>query len=244
MPALWAQALDSSSSQSAADPSSAQAQSSQPDQAQQPAQQTQPPMTVEQRLRLRRQQRRAAAIHNTYDHPYETYLTLGYLRFTPGPSRQRLTFYAWDTGLTRYFSRRLGVDFDARGYRGTAYVGVNFTNKTRYSVSQYDLMAGPTYRFYVQPKFSIAGRVVAGWALGDFTGDTNGFGSICTSPNSCLLYPDGNTYAASASLVGDYNLTPAVSLRLTPEYFITGFGSTTQASRGFTIGLAYRLGKQ
>jgi hypothetical protein len=200
-------------------------------------------MTVEQRIRLRREQRRSAAIHNTYDHRYESYLTLGYLRFTPGPSRQRLTYYAWDTGLTRYFNERLGVNFDARGYTGIAYVGLNFTNDTRYKVSQYDLMAGPTYRFYLQPKYSISGRVMAGWALGDFTGDTNGFGSICTSPTSCLLYPDGSTFAASASIVGDYNFTPTVSLRVAPEYFFTGFGSTTQASRGFTIGLAYRFGK-
>ncbi len=201
-------------------------------------------MTVEQRLRQRREQRRAAAIHNAYDHRYETYLALGYLRFTPGPDRQRLTHWAWDTGLTRYFTRRLGVNADARGYKGTAYVGLNFTNQTRYTVSQYEIMAGPTYRFYIQPKYSVAARIMGGWALGTFTGDTNGFGTICP-PNlgHCLLYPDGNTYAASAALLLDGNLTPAVSLRVAPEYFITGFGSTNQYSRGFTIGLAYRFGK-
>lgn len=201
-------------------------------------------MTVEQRLRQRRELRRAAAIHNAYDHGYESYLTLGYLRFTPGPDRQRLTYYAWDTGLTRYFTRRLGVNFDARGYRGTAYVGLNFTNQTRFTVSQYDLLIGPTYRFYIQPKYSVGARVMGGWGLGTFTGDTNGFGTICTSPGHCLLYPDGDTYAASAALLLDYNLTPAVSLRIAPEYFITGFGSTNQYSRGFTIGLAYRFGRQ
>jgi hypothetical protein len=208
-------------------------------------------MTVEQRIRLRRQQRRAAAIHNTYDHDWETYLTLGYLRFTPGPSRQRLTDWAWNTGLTRFFTRRAGITFDARGYYGMAYVGLNFTNQTRFKVSQYELMAGPTYRIYVQPKYSAAVRFMGGWALGDFTGDTNGYGSICDTPsgvctnsNQYLLYHDGSTYAASAALLLDYNLSPALSFRVAPEYFFTGFGSTTQYSRGFTIGLAYRFGKQ
>jgi hypothetical protein len=217
MPALRAQTPASSSSNPQQNPPPAQ-----PAQAQQPARQASRPMTVEQRLRERR-----------------------YLRFTPGPDEQRLTDWGWDTGLTRYFNRRLGVNVDARGYKGIAYVGLNFTNQTRYAVSQYEVMAGPTYRFYIQPKYSAGARVMGGWGLGTFTGDTNGFGTICP-PNlvHCLLYPDGSTYAASAALLLDYNFTPAVSLRIAPEYFITGFGSTNQYSRGFTIGLAYRFGKQ
>ena len=56
---------------------------------------------------------------------------MGYLRFKPGPSLQRLTFYAWDTGLTRYFNERFGVTVDGRGYYGTAYVDLNPSNITR-----------------------------------------------------------------------------------------------------------------
>ena len=58
------------------------------------------------------------------------------------------------------------------------------------------------------------------------------------------LYPDGSTYAASASIIGEYNLAPSVAFKLAPEYFITGFGSTVQASRGFTAGVVVRFGKQ
>jgi hypothetical protein len=39
-------------------------------------------------------------------------------------------------------------------------------------------------------------------------------------------------------------MTPNVALRLAPEYFVTGFGSTMQNSVGFTGGLVYRFGKQ
>ena len=244
MPALLAQTSDSSSSNPAPESSSSQAQGSQPGQAQQPAQQLGTPMTVEQRIRLRREQRRAAAIHYTYDHAYEAYLGFGYLRFPPGPSLQLLTDWAWDTGVTRYFTRRMGVNFDARGYYGNAYVGLNFTNQTRYLTSQYDLMVGPTYRFFIQPKYSAAVRFMGGWALGNFTGDTNGFGQICSSPNHCLLYPSGSTYAGSAALLGDYNLSPTMSLQVAPEYFFNGFGGAHQYTRGFTIGFTYRFGKQ
>jgi hypothetical protein len=210
----------------------------------QPTGETQGQISVQQRIRLRREQRRATAIHDAYDHRWETYMDTGYLRFQPGPSLQRLTFYAWETGLTRFSNERLGYELDGRGYYGTAYVGLNFTNLTRPAISQYDLLAGPVYRFYLQPKYSISGRVMAGGAYGNFTGDTNGFGSICQAKNSCLLYPTGYTFAGSGSVIGEYNLTPSVAFKLAGEYFFTGFGSSVQASPGFTAGLTYRFGKQ
>ena len=78
-----------------------------------------------------------------------------------------------------------------------------------------------------------------GLAYGNFSGDTNGY-----TPAEVGLYPDGSTYAASASIIGEYNLAPSVAFKLAPEYFITGFGSTVQASRGFTAGVVVRFGKQ
>ena len=228
---------------------SAQSSSSTPTQTQGQAQQTaadnQQQMSVQARIRMRREQRRATAIHDAYDHRFDTYLNMGYMRFVPGPSRQRVSFYAWNTGITRYYSERLGVSLDARGYYGTAFVGLNQFNLTRPAISQYDVMLGPSYRFYVQPKFSIAVRGLAGVSIGNFTGDTNGLGSICTNgSSSCLLYPDATTFAASGSVVGEYNVAPNFALRLAPEYVLTGYGSTMQASRGFTIGFVYRYGKQ
>jgi hypothetical protein len=196
-------------------------------------------ISVQARIRMRREQRRTTAIHDAYDHRFDTYLTMGYMRFVPGPSKQRLTFYAWDTGLTRYYSERLGVSLDARGYYGTAFVGLNHSNLTRPAISQYDVMLGPTYRFYVLPKFSLAVRGLAGVSLGNFSGDTNGLGGTTLG-----LYPDATTFAATGSVVGEYNVAPGFALRLAPEYVMTGYGSTTQASRGFTIGFVYRYGKQ
>ncbi len=242
-------AFPQSSSSSTADPSQSPNQAS-PDQAS-PAQQSngesQGQLTVQARIRQRRLQRRATAIHDAYDHRWEIYEGMGYLRFTPGPSLQRLTWYSWDTGLTRYSSERLGFTLDARGYFGHAFVGLNESGFTRPEISQYDLMVGPIYRFYLQPKYSISGRVVAGGAYGNFEGDTNGFKNMCNlvpGQTGCLLYPSGASYAASASIVGEYNLTPSVAFKLAPEYFFTGFGSTVQESRGFTAGIVYRFGKQ
>jgi hypothetical protein len=200
-------------------------------------------ISVQERIRQRREQRRATAIHDAYDHLFESYVGMGYLRFQPGASLQRTTFYGWNTGLTRYYGERLGVDVDARGYYGIAYTGeiqgVSNASNTRPKISEYNVLAGPTYRFYLQPKYSISGRVLGGFALGNFSGDTNGFGSKAFG-----IWPDATTFAAAGSVIGQYNWSPGVSLRLTGEDFATGFGSTVQNSFGFTAGFVYRFGKQ
>jgi hypothetical protein len=251
IPTVLAQTSSNSPADSAQDATQSSSSSSQAGQAQQPAAETQGQISVQQRIRQRREQRRATAIHDAYDHRWETYIDTAYLRFTPGPSQQRLTYYAFETGLTRFSNERLGYELDGRGYFGTAYVGLNATNDTRYAISQYDLMVGPVYRFYLQPRYAISGRLLGGVGYGNFEGDTNGEKNLCgDSPNYpgnlnvCLLYPSGISYAASASIIGEYNLTPNIAFKLAPEYFFTGFGSTFQADRGFTIGITYRFGKQ
>lgn len=216
------------------------------DQSQQPtASEAQGQMSVQARLRARREQRRAQAIRDTYSHLYEAFVGGDYLRFTPGPNLQRATLYSWDAALTRYYNERLGVTVDGRGYYGTAYVGLNSASITRPAISQYGVLAGPTYRFFLRPRYSLAGRVMGGAAIGNFTGDTSGFGSIPSpSGNGYLLYPDSATYAISGSILGEANVSPNFSLRLGPEYYATGFGSTLQNSLGFTYGFVFRFGKQ
>lgn len=236
LPAVYAVQAESSSSSS--NPAT-QAQDQTQGQAQQPAAQSQPQVSVQARIRARREQRRAAAIHDVYDHLYEGYLGAGYLRFRPGDSLQRVNMYDWNAGLTRYFNERLGVTVDGRGYYGTPFIEPNLTGITKPAISQYAALIGPTYRFYLQPKYSIAARVMGGFAQGNFSADTNGFGSTILG-----LYPDGSTYAFSASVLGEYNLAPNIGLRVAPEYYLTGFGSTQQNSLGFTAGIVYRFGKQ
>jgi hypothetical protein len=197
------------------------------------------PATVQARIRARREARRAQAIHDTYAHLYEVFVGGGYQRFTPGPNLQRTTMYSWDVAVTRYWSEKLGLTFEGRGNYGTAFVGLNETSVTRPAISYYDVLAGPTYRFRMRPRYSIAGSVKGGVALSNFASDTNGFGTAVLG-----LYPDGTTYAISGSVIGEVNLSPNLSLRLAPEYMATGFGSTLQNDLGFTYGFVYRFGKQ
>ena len=226
-------------------------------------------LSVQARIKARRAQRRAAAIHEAYSHRYEEYTGMGYLRFVPGPGSpayaktsttpaiphgpqlQRAHEYAWNVGFTRYFDERLGVTIDGRGYYSTAYTGIGLTMGnppdtttnpfTNPAISQYAALAGPTYRFYVLPKYSVSGRVLAGIEHGNFSANTNHRTDISTALG---LWPDGYVFAAVASIPVEYNLTPNIGLRVDPEYYFTGFGSNVQSSRGFTTGIVYRFGKQ
>jgi hypothetical protein len=200
-------------------------------------------VSVQSRIRARREARRVQLIQDTYAHRYEIFIGAGYQRFIPGPILQHTTMYAFDLALTRYWSERLGLTLDGRGNYGTSFVGLNFTSITRPAISTYDVMAGPVYRFKLRPKYSIAGRVMGGAAMGNFTGDTNRFGQICPPGEQCRLYPDGTTYAFSAAIIGEANVAPALSLRLAPEFMGTGFGSTFQRDLGAPFGVVYRFGK-
>jgi hypothetical protein len=228
----------------------AQGQGAQNQSSQNQAGQTQGQISVQARIRARREQRRALAIHQIYDHLWDGYVGAGYLRFHPGPPSlgiERVNMYDWNFGFTRYFSERLGATVDGRGYYGTPFlepIQDAGSGIIKPAISFYTVMGGPTYRFYIQPKYSVSGRVMAGYARGNFTGDTNGEGSLCTSPGVCALWPDGSTFAAHASIFVEINVTPSVGLRIAPEYMVTGFGSTLQNGLGYTCGLVYRFGKQ
>lgn len=194
------------------------------------------------RLRARREQRRATAIHDVYTHLYEAYVGTGYLRFTPGDKLQRVNEYSWDVGVSRYFNERLGVTVDGRGTYGSAYIGPNaYTNTAVFkpAISQYAAMIGPTYRFILQPKYSVSGRVMGGVSYGNFSGDLGTF-----KPEGLGLYSNGAGVAVSASVPVEYNVSPQMGLRVAPEYLLTSFGSSTQNSLGFTAGLVIRWGKQ
>ena len=203
---------------------------------------TTPPLTVQARIRARREARRAAAIHDVYSHLYEAYFGGGYLRFHPGPNLQRNNEYAWNVGVTRYYSERLGVTVDGRGYYGPAFLGINEPSNsfiTNPRVSQYTAMIGPTYRFLLHPHYSVSGRVLAGAGFGNFSGDIGAF-----TPEEVGLYGNGVSPAVSVSAPFEYNVSPTISLRLAPEYVFTRFGSQTQNNLGYTAGLVYRWGKQ
>jgi hypothetical protein len=207
-----------------------------------PAPQTHGPLTVQARIKARREQRRATAIQEVYTHLYEIYVGAGYMRIHPGDGLQKINQYSWDVGVTRYFNQHLGVTVDGRGLYGAAYIGPNQASNTaifKPGISEYMAMGGPTYRFVIQPKYSISGRVMGGFGYNWYSNNTHPF-----TPASLGLYPDGSAAVVNASVPFEYNMSPNLGLRIAPDYTFTTFGSSTQNNLGFTGGVVVRWGKQ
>ena len=191
------------------------------------------------RVNARRHLREQAVIQDTYSHKYEVYAGGGYLRFRPGTNLQHNTNAAWNAGVTEWVRPKLGVTVDARGYYGTAITN-NFEFQVyKPSISQYTFMAGPQYRFYQSQHWDWNAHVLAGVAHSNFGTGTRGF-----SPTDVGLYPDGNKLAVSVGAAVDYNLSPALALRLMPDYLLTNYGSDIQHNLGFTAGVVYRWGRR
>jgi hypothetical protein len=192
------------------------------------------------RIRTRRQQRTQQVIQDTYSHKFEVYAGGGYTRFRPGGSLQHINESAWNGGFTDYLRGRLGVTADLRGYYGTAFITPNPFNIFKPSISQYTFMAGPQYRLVRREHWAVGAQVLVGASKGNFNANGAAF------PGELVgLWSSGTGLSVAAGVPVDYNLSPALAIRLQPGYWLSTFGSTTQIKNlGFNIGLVYRFGRQ
>jgi opacity protein-like surface antigen len=193
------------------------------------------------RIRARREQRKQKVVQDTYSHKFEAYGGGGYIRFRPGGSLQHINESAWNVGFTDYIRPKLGITADLRGYYGTAFITPNPYNIFKPSITQYTYLAGPQYRFLGREHWAVSGVVLAGVAKGNFSASTSG-----VPPGTAIgLWSNGTNFAVGLGVPVDYNLSPALAVRLRPDYLFTTFGSSSQVKNiGFSIGVVYRFGRQ
>lgn len=193
------------------------------------------------RIRARRAQRTQKVVEDTYSHKFEVYGGGGYTRFRPGSSLQHINESAWNGGVTDYLWGKLGLTGDLRGYYGTAFITPNPYNIFKPSISEYSFMAGPQYRFLRREHWAVSGQVLVGASKGTFNAATSQ-----VPPGTLIgLWPSGTTVSFAAGVPIDYNVGPGFAVRLQPGYWLTTFGSTTQAKNlGFQSGIVYRFGRQ
>jgi opacity protein-like surface antigen len=193
------------------------------------------------RIRARRQQRTQRVVQDTYSHKFEVYGGGGYTRFRPGGSLQHINESAWNVGFTDYLRPRLGITADLRGYYGVAFIPPNPFNIFKPSISQYTFMAGPQYRFVRREHWAISAQGLVGVAKGNFNASNSGV----PLGTQIGLWSNGTNFSAAVGVPVDYNLSPALAVRLQPGYWLTTFGGTAQAKNlGFNIGIVYRFGRQ
>ena len=81
--------------------------------------------------------------------------------------------------------------------------------------------------------------MLAGVGHGNFGTGTGGL-----PPTLIGLYPNGTPFNLSVGVSVDYNLGPALALRLTPNYLLSLYGSDTQNNLGFNVDVVYRFGRK
>ena len=209
-----------------------------------PAQQTTQQRTevlreAQERVKARRKLRVQQIIQDTYSHKYEVYFGGGYLRFRPGSDLQKNSEAGWNVGITDYLRGKLGVTADFRGYYGTTYTNVNPYQVFSPSISQYTFMGGPQYRFFEGQHWGWTAFVLAGAGHGNFGTGTGGL-----PPTLIGLYPDSTTFNMTPGAAVDYNLSPALAIRLSSTYLLSTYGSDIQNNLGFNIDVVYRFGRQ
>ena len=185
-----------------------------------------------------RKARVARTIAETYGHRWEAAGGGGYERFRSGQYLQQnneVTFWA----STMYaLNPKLGIVGEVRGAYGNAKIGNTIYNLPNPQISQYNFMAGPSYRFRTREKYAVSGFVEGGAALGKFAGGSKGL----SAANIGVWTGDyAASFAAGVNL--DYNLYPNFALRVTPTYLGTTFGNTLQNSKGVNVGIVYRFGQ-
>jgi hypothetical protein len=99
--------------------------------------------------------------------------------------------------------------------------------------------AGPTYRIYAKQKFAVSARVLAGASTGVFDAHTNHI-----PPQDVGVYPVATVFTTNAGIPLDYNIDPALAIRVTPEFQLTRFGGQSQFNKGISFGIVYRFGHQ
>ncbi len=189
-----------------------------------------------------RKARIARTVAQTYSHRYETAGGGGFLRFRPGPYLQQNNEITFWLSTMYSLNPKLGVVGEVRGAYGNAKIGniLPSGNTLPYNpkISEYSFMAGPSYRFRMKEKYSVSGFGEGGVGLGKFAGDSKGLTAADIGVWTGTYAP---SFAVGVNL--DYNLDPSLSLRVSPSYLGTFYGSTFEHSKGVNLGIVYRFGK-
>ena len=195
---------------------------------------------------VNRQARIARTIEDTYSHRWEVGAGGGYLRFRSGQYLQRNNEVTFFLSGTYNLSPKLGVVGDVRGGFGSAKIGNTIYNIPNPLIQEFTFMAGPSYRFRAQEKYSVSGFATAGLVLGRFDNGAKGLSSSDIGLWNSTYRP---AFSVGANL--DYNLFPNLALRVQPNYLGTVFQQTVpggsvgsiQNNLGVNAGVVYRFGR-
>lgn len=175
-----------------------------------------------------------------YDYKWELYGGFAYSHFNAGPNLlQGANLGGFDIQGARFFTRRLALAGNVRGYYGTSGVIPNTYNIRGPFVSETMFLAGPEYRGPSNEHVSMTFHALVGGAYGSFE---SGLGGV--QPGLLGLFSNQLAFGSAFGGSIDLNRSPRLAFRISPDATFTNFGSAGLKDQfALSVGLIYRLGK-
>jgi hypothetical protein len=149
----------------------------------------------------------------------------------------RFTVHGWNASLTRYFNSRFGVTADFAGLYGDfTQSGTSAAANETIATRQYSFMGGPQVRIIHKDRFETSFKVLVGGVHGYLPDGVLPAGATFNET-------DQNALAAAFGSNLDFRISRKVSLRVSPGFYLTRFGTEeTQKNFRFSIGPVFHFG--
>lgn len=180
-----------------------------------------------------------------YDNRWEVYGGFAYSRFTAGPQLvQGSNLGGFDVQGTRWFTTRLGLTGNVRGYYGTSGAQPNPYGIRGPFVSETLFMGGPEYRGPSNQHVTTTFHALFGGDHGNFESALYDQHGQKVPPLAVGFFSNQVAFASALGGSLDLNRSPKLAFRISPDAILTDFGSSgIKADFAISVGLVYRLGR-
>lgn len=164
-----------------------------------------------------------------------------YAHFNPSPGRgvHAINLLGWQGDATVWMRTHFGIEASVRGEYGTMDIPTNsFGVPPTAAMSEHLVLFGPNVRLMMRPRFSLSMHALLGAAYGKFSTDFP-HGVV---PQSIGIYNDKLALGLGVGPSVDYNLSPKLSVRLTPDWQPTHYGFPWQNEFAGSVGIVYKMG--
>ena len=184
----------------------------------------------------------------TYDERFEVFGGLSFMNGQAGQNLpKRYNMGGGEGMITYWLGRHLGIAGDFRSEAGTTPVLPNAFNLNRVRVNQNIVSGGVNYRGPKNRYVAIDYHALAGASHGSFNSAITGYPqNVSPQPSAALigLYPNSKTPWGAAGGSIDFNYSPRLAIRLSPDIIFEHFGTETREFVSIGGGVVYRFGKR
>ena len=185
----------------------------------------------------------------TYDEKFEIFGGLSFMNGQAGQNLpNRYNMGGGEVMGTYWLGRKLGVAGDYRLEAGTTPVFPTqfFSPGTRLLVIQNVISGGVNYRGPKNRYAAIDFHALFGASRGTFDHSLTTYANRPSTLTTSIvgLYPNGTTPWGAAGGSVDFNATPKLAVRISPDIIFEHFGSETREFVSVSGGVVYRFGKR